>query len=322
MPEGFFTCINLLDYRRRYALYKTDPDLQAAHASCAFLPSFDDHEVSNNWAADVDRFAGPEAFLFRRAGAFQAWYEHMPVRRRSLPRGPDVLAYRHLPFGTLADVAVLDTRQYRSKQPCGDGIKPGCAEADEPTRTMLGEAQERWLADLLRSSSGTWQVLAQQVLFSAFDWRSYPWSRTGEARAGNMDAWDGAHAGRERVLGVLRQRSSSNPVVLTGDVHRAIALEVKDDWREPGSRTLGVEFVSTSISSGGDGTATPANQDALHADNPHMKFVGEERGYTRHTVTPKQWTADFRVVEHVTTQGAPVVTRKSFVVEAGKPGLS
>jgi alkaline phosphatase D len=166
MPDGFFTCINLLDYRRRYALYKTDPDLQAAHASCAFLPSFDDHEVSNNWAADADRFAGPEHFLFRRAAAFQAWYEHMPVRRRSLSRGPDVLAYCHLSFGKLADVAVLDTRQYRSKQPCGDGIKANCTEADEPNRTMLGEAQEKWLGDLLRSSAGTWQVLAQQVLFS------------------------------------------------------------------------------------------------------------------------------------------------------------
>ena len=99
MPEGFFTCINLVDYRRRYSLYKSDPDLQAAHASCAFLPSFDDHELANNWAADTyPRNTPPEVFLFRRAAAFQAWYEHMPVRRRSLPRGPDVLAYRHVPF--------------------------------------------------------------------------------------------------------------------------------------------------------------------------------------------------------------------------------
>jgi alkaline phosphatase D len=121
---------------------------------------------------------------------------------------------------------------------------------------------------------------------------------------------------------LLREKQGANPVVLTGDVHRAIALEVKEDWRESASRTLGVEFVSTSISSGGDGVAKPANQDALHADNPHMKFVGEERGYTRHTVTPKTWTADYQVVERVTTQGAPVLTRRSFVVEAGKPGLA
>jgi alkaline phosphatase D len=296
MPEGFFTCINLLDYRRRYSLYKSDPDLQAAHASCAFLPSFDDHELANNWAADTDpRNTPPEVFLFRRAAAFQAWYEHMPVRRRSLPRGPDVLAYRHLPFGRLADVAVLDTRQYRSKQPCGDGMKANCVEADEPGRTMLGEAQEKWLGELLRSSNGTWQVLAQQVLFSQFDWRSFPWSRTTDAGAGNMDAWDGARAARERVLNVFREKPTANPVVLTGDVHRSIALDIKDDWRDPRSRTLGVEFVSTSISSGGDGSAKLDNEDALHKDNPHLKFTGEERGYTLHTVTPKQWTADFRV---------------------------
>src|SRR5262245_18760724 len=239
MPEGFFACINLLDYRRRYALYKTDADLHAAHASCAFLSSFDDHEVSNNWAADSDRSAPPEDFLFRRAAAFQAWYEHMPVRRRALPRGPDVLAYRHLPFGVLADIAVLDTRQYRSKQACGDGIKAGCAEADEPNRTMLGEAQETWLSALLRSSKGTWQVLAQQVLFSQFDWRSFPWSRTVEAGARNMDAWDGARAARDRLLSVLREKPTSNTVVLTGDVHKAIAMDIKDDWRDPRSRTLG-----------------------------------------------------------------------------------
>ena len=321
MPEGFFTCINLIDYRRRYALYKTDPDLQAAHASCAFLPSFDDHEVSNNWAAEADRFAGPEHFLFRRAAAFQAWYEHMPVRRRALPRGPDALVYRHLPFGKLADLAVLDTRQYRSKQPCGDGIKANCEEALDPNRTMLGDAQEKWLAELLRANNGTWQVLAQQVLFSQFDWRSFPWSRTAEPGAGNMDAWDGARAARERVLSLIREKSASNPVVLTGDVHKSIALEIKDDWREPKSRTLGVEFVSTSISSGGDGSARLENHDAVHTDNPHLKFIGDERGYTLHTVTPKLWTADFRVVERVTTQGAPAVTRKSLVVEAGRPGL-
>lgn len=134
-----------------------------------------------------------------------------------------------------------------------------------------------------------------------------------------MDAWDGARAARERML---REKRGANPVVLTGDVHRAIALDIKADWREPNSRTLGVELVSTSISSGGDGTATLVNQDVLHADNPHMKFVGEERGYTRHTVTPNTWTADYQVVERVTTQGAPVLTRRSFVVEAGKLGLA
>ena len=156
---------------------------------------------------------------------------------------------------------------------------------------MLGDTQESWLAELLRSSKGTWQVLAQQVLFSQFDWRSFPWARTSEVGAGNMDAWDGARAARARILTVFRERPSSNPVVLTGDVHRGIALEIKEDWREQSSRCLGVEFVSTSISSGGDGSARPDNNDALHADNPQLKFIGEERSYTGHVVTSKQWVA-------------------------------
>src|SRR5215510_13581185 len=189
MPANFGSCYTLTDYRRRYALYKSDLDLQAAHASCPFLPSFDDHEVTDNWAADSDPKNTPaQDFLFRRAAAFQAWYEHMPVRRRMVPRGPDVLAHRHFRIGTLADIPVLDTRQYRSHQPCGDGFKANCRAADEAGRTMLGEAQERWLADLLRSATGTWQVLAQQVLFSRLNWRSFSWMQNSEDGLHRMDA--------------------------------------------------------------------------------------------------------------------------------------
>jgi alkaline phosphatase D len=322
MPDSFPYCINVIDYRRRYALYKSDPDLQAAHASCAFLSSFDDHELANNWAGESDpRNTPPEAFLFRRAAAFQAWYEHMPVRRMMLPRGPDMLAYRNFRFGNLANLAVLDTRQFRSKQPCGDGIKANCQEAKDLTRTMMGDVQESWLAQSLRSGNATWQVLAQQVLFSQMDWRSFPWAKTTEAGAGNMDAWDGSAAGRERILSLFREAQAPNTVVLSGDAHMGLALEIKEDWKQPGSRCLGVEFLATSISSGGDGGASFANDAALHADNPHLKFASNERGYNRHVVTPKRWQADFRVVERVSAADAPVITRKSFVVEAGRPGL-
>jgi alkaline phosphatase D len=321
MPREFGSCYTLLDYRRRYALYKTDPDLQAAHASCPFLSSFDDHEVRDNWAADGDPIGTPaEAFLFRRAAAFQAWYEHMPVRRTMIPRGPDVSAYRGFRFGKLANVAVLDTRQYRSHQPCGDGIKANCAEADAPERTMLGATQERWLADELRNES-TWQVLAQQVLFSRMDWHSFPWSRTSEPDAHNLDAWDGASAARTRMLKAWRDAQVKNPVVLTGDAHIGLAFDIKEDWSDAKSPCLAVEFLATSISSSGDGSEKMANEAAILADNPHLKFIGNERGYNRHIVTPRRWQADFRALERVSTAGAAVVTRKSFVVEAGKPGL-
>ena len=321
MPRDFPFCVTLIDYRRRYTLYKSDPDLQAAHVSCPFLASFDDHEVIDNWAGDRDpKGTPPEDFLFRRAAAFQAWYEHMPVRRSMVPRGPDMLAYRNFQIGNLANIAVLDTRQYRSKQPCGDGIKANCAEADEPGRTMLGEAQERWLGATLRGAA-TWHVLAQQVVLSRLDYGAFEWSRSKEPGTHNLDSWDGATAARERVLRLLHDNRVANPVVLTGDAHMGMAFEVKEDWNEPASRCNAVEFLAPSISSNGDGQQIVPNNDAILARNPHLRHLGNERGYVRHVVTPKQWQADYRALERVSTAGAPALTRKSFVVETGNPGL-
>ena len=322
LPEGFPNCINLVDYRRRYGLYKSDPDLQAAHASCAFLPSFDDHEISDNWANDTERDTPPEAFLFRRAAALQAWWEHMPVRRAMLPRGPDILAYRAFDIGALATIAVLDTRQYRSKQACGDGGKAGCAEADDPRRTMTGAAQEEWLARVLRDSKTPWQVLAQQVTFSRFDWQDFPFVKAKEPDVHNMDAWDGAKAAQARVLKMARAAPNPNPVVLSGDIHHGVALEMREDWTNVSTPCVGVEFVATSITSGGDGEAPMAIEGAVLSHNPHVKHISNRRGYVRHTVTPKTWTADYRALEKVSEPGAPATTLKSFVVEAGKPGLN
>ena len=322
MPKNFGTCFSVTEYRQRYALYKTDPDLQAAHASCPFLSSFDDHEVMDNWAGDRDkRDTPPEVFLFRRAAAFQAWYEHMPVRRAQLPRGPDILAYRRLPFGDLACISVLDTRQYRSRQACGDGIK-ACADAAEASRTMMGATQEQWLADGLRGDRATWQVLAQQVLFAQLDWRSYPWLPASDVPLMNMDAWDGVSAARDRIMRLLQDAKVQNPVVLTGDMHRGCAFELKQDWRNPSSACIGVEFLATSISSSGDGTAKMENADALYANNPHLKFISEQRGYSSHLVTSTRWLTDYRVVSQISTPGAPVTTARTFVTEAGKPGLA
>jgi alkaline phosphatase D len=322
MPRDFGVCYTLTDYRRRYALYKGDADLQAAHASCAFLPSFDDHEVANNWTGSGIHGGAQDALLVRRAAAFQAWYEHMPVRRSQMPRGPDVLAYRRLAFGRLADVAVLDTRQYRSLQPCGDGFKAGCTEAAAADRTMMGAQQERWLADGLRGARATWQVFAQQVLFAPLDWRAVPWVAPAEAPVGDLDAWDGAVAARQRMLALWQEAKVANPVVLSGDVHRGLALELGADPRDPQSRCLGVEFLATSISSGGDGSAAVTNAARLYADNPHLKFASDQRGYHRHTVTAREWRADFRTVAKISAAQAPLTTARTLVVEAGRPGLT
>jgi len=322
MPRDQGGCFTLPDYRRRYALYKSDPDLKAAHASCPFVASFDDHEVFDNWANDHDaKNTPPQIFLFRRAAAFQAWYEHMPVRASMIPRGPDMLAYRALRIGTLADITVLDTRQYRSPQACGDGFKI-CPDADDPARTMLGEAQERWLGERLRAAGSTWQVLAQQVLFAQLDFSQFEWVVEKAPGARNLDAWDGVSAARKRVMDMLREARATNPVVLTGDAHMGMALELKEDWNDPASKCSAVEFLAPSISSNGDGAPTVTNDEAIRRLNPHLRHLGNERGYARHTVTPKQWQADYRALERITTPDAPVFTRTSFVVEGGNPGLS
>jgi alkaline phosphatase D len=183
-PDELYT---LDDYRHRYAIYKTDPDLQAAHASTPFIVSYDDHEVDNNWAGDIsEENVRPELFLLRRAAAFQAWYEHMPVRQAVLPRGPDLLAYRRLAIGDLMSLNVLDTRLFRSDQPCGDGIRADCREALDSDRTMLGDTQERWLYDGFQTARARWTVLGQQVIVMRHDRDPDP-----QVFALSMDKWDG-----------------------------------------------------------------------------------------------------------------------------------
>jgi alkaline phosphatase D len=308
----------LADYRQRYALYTLDPDLQAARASAPWLCSFDDHEVDNNFAGLVSEEQGvpPEIFALRRAAAFQAWYEHMPLRRQAIPDGPSIRAYRRFRYGDLARIEVLDTRQYRSDQPCGDGWHSDCADALRASTTMLGESQERWLSDGLRTGRSRWTVLAQQVMMMRIDREPAP-----GAASLHMDKWDGAVAARQRLFDSLAEAGIANTVVLTGDIHQNWAGELKADFADPASRTVGVEFVATSITSGGDGAPTSKAGETRLGKNPHLRYFNNQRGYMRHLVTHGRWQADYRVLDTVTSAGAPVATAASFVVEAGTPGL-
>jgi alkaline phosphatase D len=317
MPGEPGETFTLEDYRNRYALYKLDPDLQAAHASTAFVMSYDDHEVSNNWAGDIPEKPVPrEQFLLRRAAAFQAWYENMPVRRAQMPRGPDMLAYRRFAVGDLISMHVLDTRLFRSDQPCGDGVRVNCSEALEPNRTMLGETQERWLYDGFHSARSRWNVLGQQVIMMRNDRNPDP-----DVLGPHMDKWDGVAAARDRLFDAVQKTNLSNLVVLTGDIHQNWAGELKRDFSNAKSATLGVEFVGTSISSDGDGFDITKRMRALLAQNPYARFFNGQRGYVRHTVTPKRWQADYRVLDKISEPGGSISTRRSFVVEDGKPGL-
>jgi alkaline phosphatase D len=308
--------LTLDQYRGRYGLYRSDPALQAAHAACPWVVTTDDHEVANNYAGAIPEASSSSTggdFLLRRAAAYQAYYEFMPLRRRALPRGPGMHLFRRLRFGRLLDMHVLDTRQFRSDQPCGDGAKPRCADALPSTQTMLGEEQERWLERGLRDTRARWSVLANQVMIAQVK-RGTP-----EAPTYAMDKWDGYVAARERLLRILSETPRLNPIVVTGDVHSNWVADLKADFENPSSQTLATEFTGTSMSSGGDGSE--GSVDRIQSMNPHVKFFNGRRGYVRVQLTQKTCTADYRVLPYVTKPGAPVATRASFIVENGRRGV-
>ncbi|TLS37137.1 alkaline phosphatase D family protein [Pseudalkalibacillus caeni] len=307
------------DYRNRYALYKLDSDLQAAHANFPWLVTLDDHEIDNNWADEVPQDPDKQSredFLRRRAVAFQAYYEHMPLRRTSYPSGIDMQLYRRVSFGNLVEFNMLDTRQYRDNQANGDGWDSPTPESMDPNRTILGSEQEKWLLEGLKASSAKWNVLAQQVFFARRDYGFGP-----EAERYSMDAWDGYPVARQRILDFLSTNNVSNPVVLTGDVHSNWANEIKADFDNPDSKNVGVEFVGTSITSGGDGSDRRNNTAEVLEENPHIKFFNNQRGYVRCTVTQNNWQADYVIVPYVKKPGAPMETRATLTVEDGNPSL-
>ncbi|MCM2390986.1 alkaline phosphatase D family protein [Streptomyces albipurpureus] len=308
--------LTLEDYRLRYGLYRSDPDLRAAHAAHPFVLTWDDHETENNYADDSPGYPQPpEEFLLRRAAAYRAYWENQPLRIAQRPHGPDMRLYRRLRFGRLAQFDILDTRQYRSHQAYGAGWHPPGPRSDDPARTITGAAQERWLLDGWRNSRVRWHVLPQQVVFARR--RRSPV----QPYTVSMDAWDGYPASRQRVLAGAEAAGVDNLLVLSGDVHVAYALDLQRDWDDPGSPTVGTEIVTTSISSGGDGGDRPANWAALTTANPHLRYYNGRRGYVVVTLDEQRARADFRTVTAVTAPGSPITTAASFVTEARSPGL-
>ncbi|MBX6768693.1 MAG: alkaline phosphatase D family protein, partial [Actinomadura rubrobrunea] len=304
--------VTLANYRQRHAQYKSDPDLQAAHAAAPWLVVFDDHEVENNWADDVPEANSdtpdPAEFAERRAAAFKAYYENMPLRRSSVPRGPNIQIYRRVRWGRLATFHMLDTRQFRDDQACGDGYKE-CAAASDPTRSITGERQERWLLDGFRRSTARWDIIGQQVFFAQRD------RDAGPAKVTSMDAWDGYTASRDRITKGWVDAGVRNPVVLTGDVHAHWAGELKLNYDDPTSPTVGTELVCTSITSGGDGAdSDPATHPFLQI-NPHLKFYNNQRGYVLTRIGKKEMRADFKTLPTVRTRDAEASTKATFVIE-------
>jgi alkaline phosphatase D len=326
--------LTLADYRVRHAQYRSDPLLQAMHARCPWWVTWDDHEVENNYA-NATRQAkdgDPQQFLQQRAAAYRAYYEAMPLRRRSLPEGPAMRLHRQASFGRLCELFVLDTRQYRTDQPNGDGRRPLNANARATANTLLGAAQRDWLWRGLATSPATWNVLAQQVMMGLVGFPPKPKAKaaaTGDSappsadageRLYSMDQWPGYAHERATLLRHLADRSVRNPVVLTGDIHANFVNDLRVDDHAEATPIVATEFVGTSISSGGNGSDAGAELTALQRSNPGLRHLDRRRGYVTCTVTRDHWRSDYVTVDQVTAVGGTARTTASFVVASGKPG--
>jgi alkaline phosphatase D len=238
----------------------------------------------------------------------------MPLRRASMPQGPNLKLYRTVNFGRLVAFQVLDTRQYRSPQPNDDEPSELTEDVLSPRNTILGARQAHWLKASLLQSSATWNVLAQQVLMAmvaraAADTRKY-----------SMDKWTGYAHERMGLMQFVAERNVPNPVVLTGDIHSNWVNDLRVDDRKVESAIVATEFVGTAISSNGSVGREISGLDSLLSNNPCVRFHNRQSGYVRCSVTPKEWRSDFQVVENLSTPGGAAMSAGTFVVEAGRPG--
>jgi alkaline phosphatase D len=313
--------ITLAEYRERYALYRSDADLRAAHAAHPWIMTWDDHEVDNDYADNRSQDLDPPGlFLKRRAAAYQAYYEHMPLPKWARPRGPAMQLYCRWSFGQLARFHVLDSRQHRTYQPCPREGRGGsnvvaaedCPELNHPDSSFLGRAQEQWLVAGLRESSARWNVIAQQTLMAQVD------RRPGEGQAFWTDGWDGYPLARRRLLRAVEELRVANPVVIGGDVHMSVVADLKTDFGDPRSPVVATEFVGTSISSQG----LPRRRvETWLADSPHVKYADPtRRGYTVMELSGKRCFVRLRTLDDVKDPQSGIRTLRTFAVEDGRPG--
>ena len=321
------------EYRARYALHRSDADLQAMHAACPWLPTWDDHEVQNDYAGLHEGTGVPIVgtvadFPARRAAAYQAWYEHMPVRAsvltqglEGLARGAELRIHQQLAWGRLATLYLLDGRQYRDRQPCLKNGQPGgrlvdpaqCAEWADARRSYLGAAQEQWLDGALAQSGGRWNVIGQQTLFGPRD------AQPGAGQRLWNDGWDAYAGARRRLTDALQRHRVGNPVLLGGDVHENWVGHAKADYADPASATVGVEFCGTSISSRANGADKVPER---LAENPHFVFAdGQYRGYGLAEFTPQRLVTTLRAVRDATRADSDAFTLARFEVAAGRPHI-
>jgi alkaline phosphatase D len=316
----------LAQYRARYAQYKSDPDLQAAHLAAPWIVTWDDHEVANDYARNSDERRDP-AFAARRAAAYQAFYEHMPLR--GAPPAPggfgDLRMYQRYDWGRLARLHVLDDRQYRATHACPPANRGGsssvmrsCRSLRDPARSMLGAAQESWLEAGLRSSKARWNILAQQTPMAQSS--QLPVRKAGDGRIWT-DGWDGYPVSRERIFDALRASGAANPVVLSGDVHTFYASDLRRDFDQPVSKDnplVATEFCGTSVTS----SSRPQSRTQEYvAMNPHVKYGrSDKRGFMLMEITPARTTNVFVGLDDVRDPKTKAHTLASFEVLNGVAG--
>jgi alkaline phosphatase D len=323
VPEPPREAFTLSDYRIRYATYRTDPDLQEAHRQFPFVLVWDDHEIANDaWsggAANHNPEKGEGDYATRRAAAYKAYLEWMPIREST---EPGIHLYRTFHFGNLADLVMIDTRGLRDRQVAANNF----AAITDPKRTLMGAPQEAWLFDQIRASKRAdtpWTLLGQQIMFARVTLPGTP--------VENPDAWDGYQAQRDRVFDFLDRENVRNLVILTGDAHSSWGFDVpRSPWSgyraATGEGSLAVELVTPAISSPtpamfapGDGRDVAA---AIRVALPHLKFVdGIHRGFTIVDLTPTLMKADWYFVPDVRVRSDQEIHGASVVSERGSAHL-
>ena len=311
------------EYRAKYRLYRSDPDLRAMHAAHPFVAIWDDHEVEDNYAADEPGEATQEQrvpFAERRTNAYRAFNEYMPFFDPE--RGGELRIYRSFRIGRTAELFTLDQRQYRDDQPCGDELFVPCPEAESEPRRYLGERQKEWFKGRLERSRAEWKLVANQLMIMALD--------TPQGTAINKDSWDGYGVERREVLGHVQDRNIQNVSFLTGDIHTFFAGDVGVDGRGPES--VATEFVGGSVTSLGipetiqSATGAPLTKEQTEAittniniPNPHLKYDEQEsRGYGILEASPAELRVEFKAVDaHERSTDARTIGK--FRVESGEP---
>ncbi|MFE2105446.1 alkaline phosphatase D family protein [Kitasatospora sp. NPDC059463] len=328
---GLNQLVTLADYRARHAQYKTDPALRAAHAAFPWIVTWDDHEVENNYAGLVDEIddtgaahQDTAAMARERAAAYQAYYEHMPLRTPYRNGSPDYRLYRRFDFGDLLRLNVLDTRQYRTDQPGGHSqdFGPVADGLGNTAGTLTGAEQEEWLRRGLSGSRARWNVIAQQVMTSQVRVPNILDPAHPLPPLANLDQWDGYDPARARLLRFLRDAGVANPVVLAGDIHSSWFSDLRIDRDDLAAAPVAVEFTATSVSSEFPAAFDAALKAFNPSLNPHVRyFDGLRRGYLRLDVDRERWLTDARTVDRVDVRESPVRTSASWAVAAGEPGL-